>query len=88
MSEKNNVQQILTKRGNMNEETQNLGTPGTYTYARCVGGVVWSMVWLRYAKRLYLCESVKWAGHQHDMGLPTYEDVLMMNAMATRNVTL
>ena len=31
----------------MNEETQNLGTPGTYMYARCVGGVEYGMVTLR-----------------------------------------
>ena len=32
----------------MNEETQNLGTPGTETYARCVGGgVEYGMVTLR-----------------------------------------
>ncbi len=36
----------------------------------------------------YLCESVKWAGHQHEIGLPTKLDVLMMKAIATIKVTL
>ncbi len=82
MSEKNNGQQFFETREVEEGRKKNPGW--WYT---CGGGT-----WphrddcLRYF--LYLCESVKWAGHQHDIGLPTYEDVLMMNAMATRNVTL
>ena len=56
----------------------------------CCYGIYCGDMWLLWAPScdyVYLCESVKCAGHQHEMGYPTYVLVLRIKLTATSTVT-